>query len=129
MPLERVLSASNEAGKWEYLVVGPEEASATLPNDQQHPWWPNAEQFQHIGYCLVVAMFFIPMVLFVMLGFWTLRGQLWALLLTAGPIVYFSLIHMVFVGSLRYRLPAEYPLCVLTAVGINTILSARRNAS
>ena len=46
VPSERVLSISgNERGHWEYLVVGPEEASVSLPNDQQHPWWPNAEQF------------------------------------------------------------------------------------
>jgi 4-amino-4-deoxy-L-arabinose transferase-like glycosyltransferase len=116
---------------WQFVIDNPGRTVQLAWIKLLRFWkpWPNAEQFQHIGYCLVVAMFFIPMVLFVMLGFWTLRGQLWALLLTAGPIVYFSLIHMVFVGSLRYRLPAEYPLCVLTAVGINTILSARRNAS
>ena len=45
VPLERVLSADGETGRWEYIVIGPEEASVTLPNDQQHPWWPNAEQF------------------------------------------------------------------------------------
>ena len=45
VPHERVLSTDNSAGRWEYLITGPEEASVTLPNDQQHPWWPNAEQF------------------------------------------------------------------------------------
>ena len=45
VPLERVLAASGEVGRWEYLVMGPQEASMSLPNDQTHPWWPNAEQF------------------------------------------------------------------------------------
>jgi hypothetical protein len=45
VPLERVLSVEHEPGHWEYIVVGPEEASASLPNDQQHPWWPTAEYF------------------------------------------------------------------------------------
>lgn len=45
VPHERVLSEVHQGGHWEYLITGPEEASATLPNDQQHPWWPNAEQF------------------------------------------------------------------------------------
>ena len=45
MPAERVLSVEHEAGRWEYLVVGPDEAAASLPPDQSHPWWPNAEQF------------------------------------------------------------------------------------
>jgi hypothetical protein len=36
---------------------------------------------------------------------------------TWGPILYFSAIHVLFVGSIRYRLPAEYPFAVLSAVG------------
>ena len=116
---------------WQFVVENPSRTVQLAWIKLLRFWkpWPNAEQFQNIGYCIVVAMFFIPMVMFSMLGFWTFRGQSWAWLLTAGPIVYFSLIHMVFVGSLRYRLPAEYPLCVLSAVGINTILSARKKAS
>ena len=101
--------------------------------------WPNAPQFQSIWLCLGVAVFFVPMIGFAVLGGW--HGQrilrdsnsprdrkslrrlcdefdLRALLLTAGPVVYFSGIHAVFVGSLRYRLPAEYPLLVLTSVGV-----------
>jgi hypothetical protein len=41
-----------------------------------------------------------------------------ALVLTAGPIIYFSALHTLFVSSLRYRLPAEYPLLALSAVGV-----------
>jgi hypothetical protein len=40
------------------------------------------------------------------------------LVLTAGPIIYFSALHTLFVSSLRYRLPAEYPLLALSAVGV-----------
>ncbi len=39
-------------------------------------------------------------------------------LITAGPFVLFLAVHMVFVGSLRYRLPAEFPLAVAAAAGI-----------
>ena len=53
VPSERVLSTVNQSGKWEYLVVGPDEASRSLPNDQTHPWWPNAEQF--VDFVVVVT--------------------------------------------------------------------------
>lgn len=41
-----------------------------------------------------------------------------SLLLTTGPFVLFLLVHMVFVGSLRYRLPVEFPVAVSAAIGI-----------
>ncbi|MCH7689141.1 MAG: glycosyltransferase family 39 protein [Planctomycetes bacterium] len=116
---------------WQFVIENPGRTAELAWIKLLRFWkpWPNAEQFQSIGYCIVVALFFIPIVMFAILGFWKLRDQSWVWLLTAGPIFYFSLIHMVFVGSLRYRLPAEYPLCVLSAIGINAILSARRKAS
>ena len=50
-------------------------------------------------------------------GTWHARNQ-WAVLAFAwGPIVYFAAVHLFFVGSIRYRLPAEYPLAVLSGVG------------
>lgn len=59
-------------------------------------------------------------------GWWLTRQQPWAWLLPLGPILYFAAIHAVFVGSLRYRLPAEYPLCVLAAVGLNDWFGRQR---
>jgi 4-amino-4-deoxy-L-arabinose transferase-like glycosyltransferase len=116
---------------WQFVVENPGRTAELAWIKLLRFWkpWPNAEQFQNLGYCLGVAVFFIPMVMFAIFGLWTHSNQLWVCLLTAGPILYFTLIHMIFVGSLRYRLPAEYPLCVLSAVGISTLLSARRKAS
>jgi hypothetical protein len=80
--------------------------------------WPNAAQFDHWAAKLAVGLFFIPTLAFAVVGFWKHRRNSWAWLLTAGPVLYFSALHSIFVGSLRYRLPAEYPLCVLSAAGI-----------
>lgn len=87
--------------------------------------WPNAEQFQTSRYAIPIAAFSILLFTTAIAGVWTHRSQFWLMTLTVGPIVYFALIHAVFVGSLRYRLPAEYPLCVLSAAGIQTIFSWR----
>jgi len=45
------------------------------------------------------------------------RTQWPQLLLTAGPLCLFLAVHMVFVGSVRYRLPLEFPLTILSAFG------------
>lgn len=45
---------------------------------------------------------------------------------TIGPFLLFMGVHMVFVGSLRYRLPAEFPLAILAAVGLRQWLPGRR---
>jgi len=51
-------------------------------------------------------------------GLWHWRKDWWPLCLTAGPVLFFSLVHCLFIGSVRYRLPAEYALLVASAVGL-----------
>lgn len=83
--------------------------------------WPNAEQFDSPPIAAAVACGFIPLVVLAAWGGWIARKDLWGWVLTAGPILYFTAIHLVFVSSLRYRVPAEYPLAVLAAAGLNDL--------
>lgn len=80
--------------------------------------WPNAEQFRHWWMCLGIGLFTVPMFAFAVWGLWLQRGNVIVLILTVAPILYFAGVHAVFVGSIRYRLPAELPLLVLTACGV-----------
>jgi 4-amino-4-deoxy-L-arabinose transferase-like glycosyltransferase len=59
---------------------------------------------------------------FVFTGVLRLRRHLFPLALLASPFLLFLLVHMVFVGSVRYRLPAEFPLSVIAAYGMASIL-------
>lgn len=82
--------------------------------------WPNAAQFQQPWMQAVVAASFSMILFPALYGTWCLR-QRWDVLIAAwGPILYFAAIHMLFVGSIRYRLPAEYALAVLSGVGMST---------
>lgn len=90
--------------------------------------WPNASQFQAWWMRLGVAAFTLPMFALAAIGAWRSRADFRLLLLTLGPVVYFSAIHCVFVGSLRYRLPAEYPLLILTAIGLLSLWDRFRSA-
>jgi len=102
--------------------------------------WPNAEQFRHPLAMISVSVLWVPMLLLAGLGaVWllrnregtggvfvcsgsvpcqTLREAIWSVSILAGPIFYFAILHLIFVSSLRYRLPVEYPLLVLAALGI-----------
>ena len=80
--------------------------------------WPNADQFNSAWHKLAVSAFFVPLIAGAVWGTWINRKQPWTWLVTIAPIIYFSAIHSVFVGSLRYRLPAEYPMCVMAAAAI-----------
>lgn len=55
------------------------------------------------------------------------RSMNWpSLLLLWLPFLLFLLIHLVFVGSIRYRLPAEFPLLVLAGLGLEGFLMRQK---
>jgi len=83
--------------------------------------WPNAAQFRQWWGIALTSLFFVPLVALALWGMRSPNVDRWSLLLTIGPVLYFSVIHMIFVGSLRYRLPVEYPLSVLSAVGLRNL--------
>lgn len=62
----------------------------------------------------------------VVVGMWSMHRRAWLLAILAGPFLQFLLVHMVFVGSIRYRLPVELPLSVVAAVGFLKVLQACR---
>lgn len=108
------------AAAWDFVRDNPGR-TMELAGVKLERFWnpcPNAAQFQRWQACLLLGGFFLPAVVLALAGGWKLRRRPEVLLLTIGPIVYFSAIHMVFVSSLRYRLPAEYPLLIATAVGL-----------
>ena len=94
--------------------------SAWLAVVKQTRYWspaPNTPQFGHPLIHLVAWLAFAPLVILGLIGAWFSRRDVSLIVLTAAPVLYFAALHLLFVGSLRYRLPAEYPLAVLAAVG------------
>jgi hypothetical protein len=51
-------------------------------------------------------------------GAWRSRNRGWPYILTWLPAVYLTLLHTVFVSSIRYRDPAVLSLLVLTAAAL-----------
>jgi hypothetical protein len=90
--------------------------------------WPSAEEAGGWVSKLIIAGFSLLLFAGCLIGVWLYRRNFVVLALTLGPVLFFSVLHAVFVGSLRYRLPAEYPMAVLAAAGWWKIALRRRSA-
>ncbi|CAN5735911.1 hypothetical protein BH23PLA1_BH23PLA1_32650 [soil metagenome] len=88
--------------------------------------WPNAEELDLPGLSIVSALATLPIFALLLVGLWDRRRDLRALILLAGPLLYFLLLHMVFVSSIRYRLPGMVPALGLAAVGLVRLVGRDR---
>jgi len=115
---------------WDYVRSHPGHAAWLTAQKIKRFWmpWPNAKQFEGLLPKIAIAVYFIPALLAAVFGWVRGPRHFWAWVLTLGPILYFSAVHAVFLGSLRYRLPAEYPLCIASAVGLQQAWSLCRGA-
>lgn len=105
---------------WSFAAQNPGQVMF-LAGVKQLRFWnpsPSSAQFRFFGASLVAWLAFLPLVIFAVVGAWYARRDAWLLILTIVPLFYFSILHLLFVGSLRYRLPAEFPLAVLAAFGL-----------
>lgn len=105
---------------WDFAKAHPGEALRLALAKFQRTWNPflNASQFRSVGLQAAISAAFFVLVTSALVGAWVHRGSGWLLLIAITPVAYFTAIHMVFVGSVRYRLPGEYPLMVLAAAGL-----------
>ena len=79
--------------------------------------WPNAETLRSAAAAWASAVVTLPLFGLVALGLWECRRDGRALVLLLGPLLYFLALHMVFVSSIRYRIPGFLPALGLAAVG------------
>ena len=83
--------------------------------------WPNARGLTSPMISLVSAAWTLPQFALLALGLWDRRRDPRALALMAGPLLYFCVLHMIFAGSMRYRIPAMMPAMGLVAIGMERI--------
>lgn len=81
--------------------------------------WPNDEAFRGLATRLVVACTYVPILVAGLFGIWRFAAWRWPYVLCWLPAVYMTVLHMVFVSSIRYREPAMLGLIVLAAATLN----------
>ena len=116
---------------WQFVSQQPMEAVWLAWKKQQRYWSliPNADQFRDIRLQVIVCLVSLPLLALAVYGGWIRRHDPEFVLITAGSVMLFAALHLLFVGSLRYRLPAEYPLSVLAAVGVRTLVKQLRKGA
>ncbi len=80
--------------------------------------WPNDGAFRSVPVALGSALVTVPIFGLVALGVWDRRRDARALVLLAAPLAYFCLLHLVFVSSIRYRIPGMVPGLALAALAL-----------
>jgi len=77
--------------------------------------WPNEPAFRSWLVRGIVLFTYGPLLVLSLVGAWRFTRFGWPYVLAWLPAVYFTLLHVVFVGSMRYREPAMLALIVLAA--------------
>lgn len=88
--------------------------------------WPNADTVRSPWVMALTAAWSLPLFGLWALGAWDRRRDARALVLLAGPLLYFCALHMVFAGSMRYRIPGEVPALGLAALGWERVVRWRK---
>jgi len=80
--------------------------------------WPNFSEFRSWPVRLLVLAGYVPLLGAAICGVFAFARRGWPVALMYLPAVYFTLLHMVFASSIRYRLPPMLPLLVLSAAAV-----------
>ena len=77
--------------------------------------WPNEPRLSAWWVRLVVLFTYTPLLIFAIIGAWRTVGWGWPYILCWLPAIYLTMLHIVFVSSIRYRDPAMLALLALAA--------------
>ena len=89
---------------------------------------PNSPDHQALKYRMISIFSVVPIFCFAVVGFLCAPISWRQRLLLICPAMYFTLLHMLFVSSIRYRMPVMPFIIVLAAVGVFRILGRSASA-
>lgn len=86
---------------------------------------PNASELGNRFMRWGIAIYFLPLLVLSIWGGVRFRNQPYAIWVCLLPTIYFTLIHMIFVGSIRYRQPPMFTFAIFAAAMLATWFSNR----
>lgn len=121
---EPALDATLAARAWAFARSHPDQAIRLAVIKTGRFWspWPNADTLRSPAIAFVTTLITLPLYALMLVGLWDRRHDLRALGVLAGPVLYFWALHVLFVGSIRYRIPGAIPAFGLAAIGANRLL-------
>ena len=115
------------AKAWRYAREHPSRCVSLAATKLARTWSPVplSSEYGQPQYRLIALVYSIPLDILVVLGL--LWGELSrpAKFFLLTPALYFSIVHALTVGSLRYRMPSEPPMAILAA----SVVAAGRHRS
>jgi len=114
--VDRQLGASARSWAWQH----PGRVLALAFAKFCRVWspWPNEAKLAGWPVRILFVFAFVPTLILGIIGSWRILGRGWLYWLGWMPALYFSAMHSVFVGSIRYRGPALLPWTALAAIGL-----------
>ena len=105
---------------WQWAASHPGRAVALAGTKFVRMWniWPNDPQNGGRLVRLATAATYLPAIALALVGIWQTRRRAWPAALAWLPAVYLTLLHLIFVSSIRYREPPMLALLVFSAAVI-----------
>ena len=109
---------------WQHIRTEPGRIIRLAGHKFARTWnlWPNAEGYRSVWIKVTLGTWTALILLAAAWGTKMMRVAPVVIMGLLLPAIYFTLLHMLFVGSVRYRLPAMPMIAVLSAVGIASLL-------
>lgn len=115
---------------WRFVREHPRRALELAGIKIARTWSPvplSAEYGRDRRTLVAAAVYMIPLYVAVVLGLWFAPASRSIKVYLMAPAVYFTIVHAVSVGSLRYRIPSDVPMAVIAGLAAQAWwLRARR---
>ena len=107
-----------------WSVANPSEVTMLAWRKFLRTWslWPNGGDVGSGTLRLLLTVGCFGLFGLAVIGSWKQTGDRWSWAIYWLPTVYFTLLHMIFVGSIRYREPALLVLAILAGLGLARLL-------
>lgn len=109
---------------WERMAVAemrdhPGRVVRLMPVKVGRTWspWMNAAEMRSVWVQAVMVAWQVPLFVLAVVGICCRRPGRWEKGLLLVPVMYFTILHALFLGSVRYRVPLMPVACVFAAVG------------
>ena len=91
--------------------------------------WPTAKELGGIWIRIAESVMYVVIVGCAGIALWSVPQYRRIMIFYVSPAIYFAALHMVFVGSVRYRQPAVLVLCLVAGIGAAWMLDRIKDRS